>query len=160
MSTNHWTTAEALTFDDVLLLPGYSDVLPSQVSLETQAHAQDRAPHPAALGRDGHGDRKQDRDHAGAGGRPGRHSQEPHRQGPGFRSREGQKERVGDDPGSDHASSRRPRSPQALELMRTYKISGVPVTHEGGGGPEARRHPHQPRSALRRGSRAARSKRA
>src|ERR1035437_5834535 len=27
---------EALTFDDVLLLPGYSDVLPSQVRLETQ----------------------------------------------------------------------------------------------------------------------------
>lgn len=27
---------EALTFDDVLLLPGYSDVLPSAVSLETQ----------------------------------------------------------------------------------------------------------------------------
>ena len=26
---------EALTFDDVLLLPGYSDILPSQVSLET-----------------------------------------------------------------------------------------------------------------------------
>src|SRR3984893_3902176 len=28
--------AEALTFDDVLLLPGYSEVLPSQVSLDTQ----------------------------------------------------------------------------------------------------------------------------
>jgi IMP dehydrogenase len=28
--------AEALTFDDVLLLPGYSEVLPSQVSLKTQ----------------------------------------------------------------------------------------------------------------------------
>src|SRR3954469_21406288 len=27
---------EALTFDDVLLLPGYSEVLPSQVLLETQ----------------------------------------------------------------------------------------------------------------------------
>src|SRR3954463_9908389 len=27
---------EALTFDDVLLLPGYSSVLPSQVTLETQ----------------------------------------------------------------------------------------------------------------------------
>ena len=27
---------EALTFDDVLLLPGYSDVLPSQVDLSTQ----------------------------------------------------------------------------------------------------------------------------
>jgi IMP dehydrogenase len=27
---------EALTFDDVLLLPGYSDVLPSQVNLDTQ----------------------------------------------------------------------------------------------------------------------------
>src|SRR5690349_2910263 len=27
---------EALTFDDVLLLPGYSEVLPSQVSLATQ----------------------------------------------------------------------------------------------------------------------------
>src|SRR3954470_41232 len=27
---------EALTFDDVLLLPGYSEVLPSQVKLDTQ----------------------------------------------------------------------------------------------------------------------------
>jgi IMP dehydrogenase len=30
------TTPEALTFDDVLLLPGYSEVLPSQVRLETR----------------------------------------------------------------------------------------------------------------------------
>src|SRR6478609_8485433 len=27
---------DALTFDDVLLLPGYSEVLPSQVTMETQ----------------------------------------------------------------------------------------------------------------------------
>ena len=27
---------EALTFDDVLLLPGYSDILPRDVSLKTQ----------------------------------------------------------------------------------------------------------------------------
>ncbi len=37
MSQSPWEQlSEALTFDDVLLLPGYSDVLPSQVKLGTQ----------------------------------------------------------------------------------------------------------------------------
>ncbi|MDR3608628.1 MAG: IMP dehydrogenase [Oligoflexia bacterium] len=34
--SNSILETEALTFDDVLLLPGYSDVLPSQVSLDTR----------------------------------------------------------------------------------------------------------------------------
>ena len=35
--------AEALTFDDVLLLPGFSEVLPSQVGLKTQLTRESRS---------------------------------------------------------------------------------------------------------------------
>ena len=41
---------EALTFDDVLLQPGLSDVLPSEVDIRTAAHPHDRAQYPDPVG--------------------------------------------------------------------------------------------------------------
>ena len=38
---------------------------------------------------------------------------------------------------------------EALELMKKYRISGVPITEGGREGRPARRHPHQSRPALR-----------
>ncbi|MFT3952947.1 MAG: hypothetical protein QM722_00410 [Piscinibacter sp.] len=39
------TFDEALTFDDVLLKPGLSDVMPSEVDIRTRHHPLDRAQH-------------------------------------------------------------------------------------------------------------------
>ena len=36
MATNSKVLKEGLTFDDVLLVPAYSEVLPREVSLQTQ----------------------------------------------------------------------------------------------------------------------------
>ena len=45
---------EALAFDDVLLVPGYSQVLPSATDTAHPAHPHHHAQHPADLGSDGH----------------------------------------------------------------------------------------------------------
>ena len=60
---------EALTFDDVLLVPGASDVLPAAADTRTRLTRDDRAQHPADQRRDGHRDRGADGDRHGAGGR-------------------------------------------------------------------------------------------
>ena len=44
---------EGLTFDDVLLEPGPSDVMPTQVDVATRVHARDQSEHPAGVR--GHG---------------------------------------------------------------------------------------------------------
>jgi hypothetical protein len=60
---------EALTFDDVLLVPAYSEVVPSDVALGTQLNAY-RTPEPAdAVCGDGHGHRAPARDLDRAGRR-------------------------------------------------------------------------------------------
>ena len=46
-----------LTFDDVLLLPGESEVLPSQADTRTQLTREHRAEHPDRVVGDGYGDR-------------------------------------------------------------------------------------------------------
>ena len=48
---------EALTFDDVLLKPGLSEVLPSEVDIRTRITRDDRAQHPDHRLRHGHRDR-------------------------------------------------------------------------------------------------------
>ena len=62
---------EGLTFDDVLLVPAESHVLPNDVSTVSRLTPRDRAEHPARLGRDGHGHRGAARDRAGSCGRLG-----------------------------------------------------------------------------------------
>ena len=47
---------EGLTFDDVLLLPGKSTVLPTEVDTAHEIHAQDVAQHPDRFRRHGYRD--------------------------------------------------------------------------------------------------------
>ena len=48
---------EGLTFDDVLLEPGPSDVMPTQVDTRTKFTREHQSEHPAGLVGHGHGDR-------------------------------------------------------------------------------------------------------
>ena len=59
---------EALTFDDVLLLPAHSVVLPKTVALNYPVDAFDRAQYSAYIICDGHGYRVPSRDCYGARG--------------------------------------------------------------------------------------------
>ena len=68
---------EGLTFDDVLLEPAASDVLPSDVSTRDPADAADRARHPDRRGRDGHGHRVAARDRDRPRGRHRRPAPQP-----------------------------------------------------------------------------------
>ena len=61
---------KALTFDDVLLVPAHSLVVPRDVSLKTRLTRSDRAQHSARLGGHGHGHRGAARHRDRAGGRP------------------------------------------------------------------------------------------
>jgi hypothetical protein len=47
---------EALTFDDVLLLPGYSEILPSQANLENSSDSTNPSQYSAHFGCNGYGD--------------------------------------------------------------------------------------------------------
>lgn len=47
---------KALTFDDVLLVPAYSQVLPKDVSLATQFYPQHSPEHAIGVRSDGHRD--------------------------------------------------------------------------------------------------------
>ena len=49
--------AEGLTYDDVLLLPAYSEVLPRDVDTGTFLNKKDQAEHPYYFGRDGYRNR-------------------------------------------------------------------------------------------------------
>jgi hypothetical protein len=59
---------EALTFDDVLLLPAYSAVLPKEVSLKTQLTRAITLNIPLRVGRDGYRHRVAAGHCLGAGG--------------------------------------------------------------------------------------------
>ena len=74
---------EALTFDDVLLEPAYSEVLPREVQLTDAAHALLASEHPDHLRRHGHRDRSAPRHHAGPGRRHRHHPQEHVAEGSG-----------------------------------------------------------------------------
>ena len=99
--------ATALTFDDVLLVPQHSTVLPSQVDVTHAAHAQHPAERAARQRGHGHGHRVAAGHRHGAARRPRRHPQEPVDRGAGVRGRP--REAVGErhDRRSDHALARR-----------------------------------------------------
>jgi len=63
--------AEGLTFDDVLLLPGKSSVLPTEVNTQTHVTKKNSAEHPARVRGDGYGHRVAPRHRHGAAGRSG-----------------------------------------------------------------------------------------
>ena len=118
---------EALTFDDVLLLPGYSDVLPSQVKLETQLTKRIRLHVPLlSAAMDTVTESKTAITLAQEGGLGVIHKNLSIRD-QAFEVEKVKKSEWGMilDPITIEPKA---KIGQALELMRTYKISGVPVT--------------------------------
>jgi IMP dehydrogenase len=118
---------EALTFDDVLLLPGYSEVLPSQVSLETRLTKRLKLNIPLiSAAMDTVTESKTAITLAQEGGIGVIHKNLSIKD-QAFEVEKVKKSEWGMilDPITIEASA---KVGQAMELMRTYKISGVPVT--------------------------------
>ena len=53
---NERVQPEGLTFDDVLLVPAYSEVLPREVDIRTRFFAKYQSQHPGRVRRDGYRD--------------------------------------------------------------------------------------------------------
>src|ERR1700756_4071997 len=118
---------EALTFDDVLLLPGYSEVLPSQVKLDTQLTKKIRLNIPLiSAAMDTVTESKTAITLAQEGGLGVIHKNLTIKN-QAFEVEKVKKSEWGMilDPITIEPTA---KISQALELMRTYKISGVPVT--------------------------------
>ena len=140
--------ATALTFDDILLVPRHSTVVPTQVDVSTRLTRNIRLNVPLRQRGDGHRHRVAAGDRDGAAGRPRRHPQEPvdRRTGVGSRSREAVGERH--DRRSDHALPRQPdlrsaRPDEEIQHLRRADHRGRQQGRPPG------RHPHEPRPALR-----------
>ena len=135
---------EALTFDDVLLVPAYSEVVPAQVSTQTQLTQRIPLNTPLLSRRHGHGDRVAPGHRHGPAGRHRHRPPQSHHRPAGGRNRQGQALGMRHDRRSGHhraraAHLRRARSHAPLQNLRR---PGHPDKPAG-------RHPHQPRSALR-----------
>src|SRR3954470_13753568 len=118
---------EALTFDDVLLLPGYSEVLPSNVSIETRLSKRIVLHVPMlSAAMDTVTESKTAITMAQAGGLGVIHKNLPVKD-QAFEVEKVKKSEWGMilDPVRIDPKA---KIGQALELMRTYRISGVPVT--------------------------------
>lgn len=125
--------AEALTFDDVLLLPGYSQVLPSQVSLDSRLTARIGLHAPMlSAAMDTVTESKAAIVMAQAGGMGIIHKNLSIRD-QAFEVEKVKKSEWGMilDPVTIESTA---KIADALDLMRTYKISGVPVTQRDGQG--------------------------
>ena len=138
------TLPEALTFDDVLLVPAYSEVVPTQVSTQTQLTRDITLNTPLlSSAMDTVTESRMAIAMAQQGGIGMVHRNLT------IEAQAGEIDKVKRsesgmivDPvtiGPDQMIA------DALEVMRRYRISGVPVTQ----GTEAGGHSHQPRSALR-----------
>ena len=140
---------QALTFDDVMLVPAASAIMPVETDTRSPTDARDRARDPAGLGGNGHGNRKRARDRDGAGRRNRRHPPQHGRRAAGRRSPQGQevRGRDGRQPGHD-PPRRKPR--------RCAAADGRPqdLRHPGRRARlrQTGRHPDQPRRAIRRRS--------
>lgn len=118
---------EALTFDDVLLLPGYSDILPSQVKLETQLTKRIRLHIPLlSAAMDTVTESKTAITLAQEGGLGVIHKNLTIRE-QAFEVEKVKKSEWGMilEPVTINPKA---KISEAFELMKTYKISGVPVT--------------------------------
>ena len=91
-----------LTFDDVLLQPAESDVIPSEVATASRVSKRITRPGPAGLLADGHRDRGPDGGGDRPPGRAGHHPPQPVDRGPGAPGRRGQALRGRDDRRADH----------------------------------------------------------
>ena len=154
---NNASPREALTFDDVLIKPGLSEVLPADVDIRSRITRVDRAQHPDHRLGHGHGDRGADGDRHGAGRRHRRHPPQSRAGAQAAQVRQVKKFESGMvvnpltiEPDATLAD--------ALDLMKENHISGIPVVEGGGNGTsrQAGRHPDQPRRSLRHRSAARR----
>ena len=152
------TLREALTFDDVLLKPGLSDVLPSEADIRSRITRGDRAQHPDHRLRHGHRHRGQDGDRHGAGRRHRRHPPQSRTRRAGRPGPPGQEVRVrhGGQPGHHPPRRDARRCARADEGLQHLRHSGGRRRRQRPRR-QARRHPHQPRRALRDRSAASRS---
>ena len=114
---------EALTFDDVVVVPGYSETLPDAVDTTRALRRRHRTRRAAGVGRDGQGHRGT---HGRRHGPPRRHRRDPPQhvdRRPGRRGPEGQALPVGDDhrPGHaapDRAAPRRRGADAPVQVLR------------------------------------------
>ena len=106
-SSNHQPAARRLAFDDVLLTPGYSTVLPGEADIRTPADPLDRAQPADPVGGHGHRHRGAARHRHGPGRRHRRHPPQPDAGRAGRGGPPGQEVRVrhGGQPG-DHRPGR------------------------------------------------------
>ena len=140
--------ATALTFDDVLLVPQHSTVVPAQVDVSTAPHPPHPAERPDSQRGHGHRDRVGPGHRDGADRRAGRHPQEPvdRRAGGGSGPRQALRKR--DDREPDHALPRqhagRGAGPDAaVPHLGRADHRGRQQGRPAGG------HPDQPRPAVR-----------
>ena len=117
---------EALTFDDVLLVPAYSDVLAAGCGAQDPANPPHQPQHPIDLRRHGFGHRGAARDQHGPGRRHRHHPQEHDTAGTGAQVRTVKKFESGviKDPITVTPDM---SVGDVLKLTRAHNISGVPV---------------------------------
>ncbi|MGK5085992.1 IMP dehydrogenase [Bdellovibrionota bacterium FG-2] len=133
MSPNELSINDALTFDDVLLLPGYSEVLPSEVSLATQLTKKIRLQVPLlSAAMDTVTESRTAIILAQEGGLGVIHKNLSIKD-QAFEVEKVKKSEWGMilDPITIGPKA---RVAEAMELMKNYKISGIPVTVSEGGG--------------------------
>ena len=136
---------EALTFDDVLLVPAFSEVIPRDVDVTTRLTPAIPLRMPLGQLRDGHRHRGRDRDPHGARRRHGLHPQEPDDRGAGARGQpreEGavrHRRRSADDRADPHAR----RGARDHAPVPDQRLAGRRWRQEAG------RHPDQPRRPVR-----------
>ena len=105
---------EALTFDDVVVVPGFTEVLPGAVDLTARFAGDIELAVPRRVGGDGQGHRGTDGDRDGPPGRHRRDPPQPDRRGSGRRGAAGeaQPERHDHRPGDARARRRRSATPR------------------------------------------------
>ncbi|VFT47415.1 inosine 5'-monophosphate dehydrogenase [Pseudomonas aeruginosa] len=133
---------EALTFDDVLLIPGYSEVLPKDVSLKNSPDPRHRTEHPAGIRRDGYRDRSPPGHRHGPGRRHRHHPQEHGHRAAGRGSPQGQEARDGHRPRPGHRDPLDQDHRTAADGPRV-RLLRLP----GGGAGRAGRYRHRSRPA-------------
>ena len=108
-----------LTYDDVLLLPGHTDVIPSEADTSSRISKRITVQTPAAVRRHGHRHRVADGDRHGPPGRPRRRPPQPLHRRPGRPGGPGQAQRVRHDHQPADHRPRRPRWPNWTNSART-----------------------------------------
>ena len=137
---------QGLTFDDVLLEPRYSEVVPADCDVSTRLTQRIRLNIPHVEFADGYGHRERNGDRTCPGGGARRDSQKYVGRAAGRRGREGQTQRQRHHFQSRNAPARRQRQPGAGDHGPAQRLR--PADHHGrrpAGG-----HYHPPRSSLPR----------